>query len=874
MSYNGGVSFTGDKKLARRALDEALKLANMVAVQKQTAGLASLEKVYDIEGGTVRVVDNEHVRHLYIDIPPTPVEEEEEVEEEDKFFERGVFVLYVCYGAQQGSTGAAVAASIKPVWAAPPAIDTNVAAVALTTTGEVVAAGRDLLRDMYDYGWSNSRLSLDHANNMATLDWIGPTGIRLYIFSRTPVSKYTQDLNNFYTYTTEQRILMCKGRQVISAGTVSAYLPFGEYIIGFGILESKLIYIHSKSHSTLVTPHANNPTWFLSNAVIKAVDITIDALNRITVLPGVQTVGTFAQSRSDYGLAVDGAETVDDYNCGIGSTFFCFSPDGTKAVRNRAFPGISETTTNATSTSDPYSNYIETVTATHNISFKEELTFSINSITNLVEFTRTKTQNPSGPIMVSTDLTNAAISTTLSSTKTEDMGPGDLYRQSSTYSETDYRSYITRLDGNLSEVLAYDYDWNNELVVARLNYLEAESEYIRNDSGYGDAEYGMIVNSNVLLPDTDAGSGTENRYANENMTHSGRFKTELLIESVAGGGVEFITIPFHDYDDPGSSSTYTGTVRFTADDSPDQFTDYTSTGYRTTVEGPIVSTMRQDQVLAMQHGVVCMDLRNNIVVMTHCKESRSFTQEYNYWGHGTGSVSSGNTIPEGSPEDNYTGGTRTWEEEVSWDPEETELRERVDILYVRGNPLVLPQTVGVDGKPTYNAIYNNPIETTSPWRYENAIANVMKWYTSGPTIGNNISIQASNVLATSDTLPYDIIFMGQILGVFGGSVAVDRVSGDVVAIVHSGDYRDVDAAAPNTNARQGYACSQAVYYYSVSSGEVVSLQERMWPGHDTKLHFPVNLNLYPGTDYGFAGQVEFAGVIDERNLGLFEDVTP
>ena len=72
MSYNGGVSFKGDKKRARGALVEALKLANMVAVQKQAAGLDSLEKSYDIEGGgTVRVVDNKHVRHLYINVPPS-----------------------------------------------------------------------------------------------------------------------------------------------------------------------------------------------------------------------------------------------------------------------------------------------------------------------------------------------------------------------------------------------------------------------------------------------------------------------------------------------------------------------------------------------------------------------------------------------------------------------------------------------------------------------------------------------------------------------------------------------------------------------------------------------------------------------------------
>ena len=81
-SYNGGVSHKGDKDLAAKALPKALQMANIVRGMKTAAGLDNFEKIFDLEGGgTVRVVDFAHVRHIYIDV--TGVEEVEEEEAED-----------------------------------------------------------------------------------------------------------------------------------------------------------------------------------------------------------------------------------------------------------------------------------------------------------------------------------------------------------------------------------------------------------------------------------------------------------------------------------------------------------------------------------------------------------------------------------------------------------------------------------------------------------------------------------------------------------------------------------------------------------------------------------------------------------------------
>lgn len=85
--YIGGVSFLGDEDAALETLREVdiIGLANIVRSLKTSAGLPRFEKVFDTpNGGTIRVVDYDHFRHIYIHVPPVEVEGGGVVSEEEK----------------------------------------------------------------------------------------------------------------------------------------------------------------------------------------------------------------------------------------------------------------------------------------------------------------------------------------------------------------------------------------------------------------------------------------------------------------------------------------------------------------------------------------------------------------------------------------------------------------------------------------------------------------------------------------------------------------------------------------------------------------------------------------------------------------------
>lgn len=451
--YNGGVSYKGDKQLAEQAMPEALKLANMVSALKESAGLERLEKVYDIDGGTVRVVDFEHVRHLYIDVSQ-PVEPEPEIIEDIEALEASTYAAFPAHNAE---------------WTHPARPGDAAAALTPNTTAEgttsLTLAGEDLLEDVYEY---NSFFSDRYA--WSYLHWTGLNNLTLYTRVKTMTNRYSMS----YGDRAYDGYLLWRGRLMF-------VLPAKWQYMGFGIMGNKLIIL-----STLFTDFTGEaiPTFAGGTVTVQSMDVAFNSeTGRLTTSSGtLVTVGTFEQGRTDYGLAEDGGfykpayqQAQKDlwydlpynpemsYNPQFGSLWFNFAPDGSKAVRCRYFaetPDVSSETVN-------------------NMTWKEELAFSLDGNGD-VQFTRTKTANGTGCVY-----SGAIVVNTYASAEEppypgcpglEDDRPADG-------TECDFSSFSThnyQYDSSISSVetpIAYDYDTNGDLVEMFIQFTEATSSY-------------------------------------------------------------------------------------------------------------------------------------------------------------------------------------------------------------------------------------------------------------------------------------------------------------------------------------------------------------------------------------------------------------
>lgn len=297
--FNGGVSFEGDEALARAALPEALRLANVVRSLKTSLGLDRLEKTYDIENnGTVRVVDLEHVRHLYITVPPQKnvIEEDERVQADVEALLTSTFAVFPPFGPD--------------TFPSPPAPSPN--AVAITwqqADGAVLTANEDFLATVYSY---EPDAFARRRNNINELDWYSETGIRFHVEAeepttfgarRLPISKYS-----LISVLRSDRSIYTRDGRLLTAS---------DEILGIGLLNNWLLW---------VTGVATTIVW------AQKVSINED-IQSVAVLGSPQQLGFFASSYNDIVPTIPNILSTID----CGTLWFSFSPDGTKAARCRAY---------------------------------------------------------------------------------------------------------------------------------------------------------------------------------------------------------------------------------------------------------------------------------------------------------------------------------------------------------------------------------------------------------------------------------------------------------------------------------------------------------------------------------------------------------
>jgi len=140
--FTGNVFYKGDIDAGKAVLPDALQLGHLVSAMKSAAGLDSLTKTFDLpNGGTVEVVDNQHVSS--ITITPVTVEEleafRERTEPEDEF---GQFIITppIRQSWQEGTNFAQVWGEEANVFDAIPSV--------LNTKGELVG-GNAYVQEQY-----------------------------------------------------------------------------------------------------------------------------------------------------------------------------------------------------------------------------------------------------------------------------------------------------------------------------------------------------------------------------------------------------------------------------------------------------------------------------------------------------------------------------------------------------------------------------------------------------------------------------------------------------------------------------------------------------------------------------------------------------
>lgn len=367
MAYTGGISFKGDKKQLHKAVPEALKLANMVSAMKSSAGLDSFEKVYDIPGGTVRVVDNSYTKHLYINVPLVPKVQTEE-EKLQELFKGGVYCIRP------------VNDKLLPILTdVPPPIKAALTprAVALTLVDDVIVIIEDELLKS-EYGFKTFPNGTAAA---AVVDWTSADG-KQYLYS--PISDPTaaEDIDDrelYYTSKYNQRELTKPSGVYHRNNNL-----FTSVVQGFGVFNGWIIY-------------AVAGTGYLST-IMRALPLMEDEFGVLDLLDNTPTqLGTYGMAPTDYGSPSDFliSET-------LGSLFLNFSPTGDRATRARVFTktsgtGLVRTTTPGPPASGTYVEYSETQTEYH--SYMDEFEFEMDeTVSPPVPKVKTHTRLPGGNI--------------------------------------------------------------------------------------------------------------------------------------------------------------------------------------------------------------------------------------------------------------------------------------------------------------------------------------------------------------------------------------------------------------------------------------------------------------------------------------------
>ena len=99
VGFSGRIMLEGDVEGARAHLDAVMKLANTLGQWKQTQGISSVTKAYDLGGGAYAVIaDLSNMRAMQIVVPPAGTSVVFPVSERTSFYPNRVGVADVVSG--------------------------------------------------------------------------------------------------------------------------------------------------------------------------------------------------------------------------------------------------------------------------------------------------------------------------------------------------------------------------------------------------------------------------------------------------------------------------------------------------------------------------------------------------------------------------------------------------------------------------------------------------------------------------------------------------------------------------------------------------------------------------------------------------------
>jgi hypothetical protein len=840
MSYNGGVSYKGSKSLAQQAMPEALKLFNMVSGMKAGAGLDRLEKVYDLEGGgTVRIVDFEHVQHIYIDVSDVEVEEVEEVEEEEEEVPSQHFAVFPVH---KDEWSALDAVSGKAVSVSPPKDIENPAL-------PFVINEQQFLIDTYLF-----ESTLNQRTVWSRSMFIGPRGIYLHTDTKTQSNRYAM---GWAERAQGSGQIKHRGNSTGAGAFVN-----DKNVCGFGIMGNKLIYalIDMEDFTGEALPTAASGT-----VTVESVDITFDAEgDGFTVVGGTKNViGTFSQARTDYGLAEDAGFEVPNYQVSqagfwydlpynpetsyhplAGSLFFNFSPDGTKAVRCRYFPVLDDTGFGGG----------QNEKATHEIThktWKEELAFELDVFGD-VQMTRTKTANPDGATYTCSQPTLTDVDNTTTCPPAQTLQPNGT-----SCSATVDRVVTKNHSFTISAVplpLAYDYDTAGDLVTLAIKFTEGTGTDVLSQvyTGGSDSDY-----SDGAPRYTKVTTGTYNKVSTTTKTVA--ITSEL--QYTQGGSTQ--VIPYYHasfnetYSNPENYSYSTSTYYITGS-FPESGTDYALYTGSTSITRTGTSS---DNYLVsfVGHGISDLDLRHGVFVISDSTYSCT-------WAGSGENIYTGVGAPGGVTET----GSSTYSgirEDTLWVLKDG-TTEETPLTPVVGDPLVSYAFSEDRAQPSF--IWSSRFPAL-PKDFFSIIIGC-----SGRATYNSSKVYAG----LSFPIKSSCWAQGLIRGA-GGSLSINYVEGEPLNMMFSVQGMDFDYARGNTQNWTDFVfgspgsenraqlskfpiCGQAVYYYEGKALVAATVTDILWAAEEYLFNpFYLQGDVGVGVEdteqhpYGLANTIEF-----------------
>lgn len=711
------------------------------------------------------------------------------------------FVTFAIFPPYSGPGNTWDEDTTRATWEVPPAIDTLAAIMQIDTQQRrVVLADRERLIDTYGYSEEvGEDVSFRHNGQ---LDWVDADGNRLYVSTTQPASKYNLRRTD-RAYTAFLGGITQKNKLKMAMPTTA------RTCLGMGMFHGHLVYV------TTVAAQFVARSWE-SPVQIRAVPAMFDDAGELQITGDVYLVAEFYQKREEYGLAAtrdhefdvdnnSGNVSPESYDSPQGTDWFCFSPDGSLAVRNKSFPqGKVEREQTEFTSSGAGGNLVRHQKWEHitwHESFRERLRFEFDEPTQKVIAFRGITPNAQGPVMHKTwvlDENNSESVTDLN----PDTFPGIYNHYVGTKASEQNDTYV--LEGALEEVVAYDYDNNNQLVTLTLVHKNAATYHY--ERSFSEA-YDFSKYYSVIFEGSSSGGATE--------SWSGRHDTVLRVYR----GETTYDIPYYKMSISSASGSSSGRVDY-ADTNHSETQGELSQSARWTdnsVDFSNVSGFTGSP--PKQLGVACMDLRNGYIVTTllHTDATDTFSS--------ASTVRTGSEFPDGVERVETRSGEGVFDS------------RREDVLYVcTGDTLVsavLPRIGGTDNRPVYETTMTLPPVSgffhTPVQKIVDRVAGV-----------DVVSLGGVESPASDGT-----IYAALVNGI-GGSLAVDPVTGVCAFSVASIDLT-LEGATGWT--KRLATCSQALYMYDPVEG-VVTLTDLLWPGHNMKR------NNKDTVQYGLVGFVE------------------